>query len=112
MTEWPRVWNDPFEERTLAMASTALAPQPSAPPAREAIVVDEPPSAPWQAPRQKKYSKHGIDAMTIVGYGLTLFGVMVLAYVVYVFGVSRLEQGRSQRTLRSSFANALATSQA
>jgi sortase A len=37
--------------------------------------------------------------MGVIGLGLTIFGLVVLAYFVYLVGASRLEYGRTQRTL-------------
>src|SRR5205823_4293613 len=75
-------------------------------------VADEP-SAAWRRPdHDKARAATRSDAMTILGYGLTLVGLVVVAYFVYVLGVTRLENGKSQRTLRSEYATMLANQQA
>lgn len=48
----------------------------------------------------------------VVGYGLTVFGLLVVAFAVYLFGISRLEYGRSQRHLMKAMSDQLAMGQA
>jgi sortase A len=50
--------------------------------------------------------------MRVVGYGLTIFGLVVVAYAVYLFGVTRLEYGRSQRHLMKAMSDQLAAGSA
>ncbi|MBV8950057.1 MAG: class D sortase [Actinobacteria bacterium] len=52
------------------------------------------------------------DALRIAGYGLTIFGLVVVAYAIYLFGVSRLEYGRSQRSLMTALSTQLAEGRA
>lgn len=43
------------------------------------------------------------EALLVAAHGLTIFGLLVACFVVYLVGVSALEHGRSQRTLRTTF---------
>ncbi|HEY7134910.1 MAG TPA: class D sortase [Acidimicrobiia bacterium] len=67
------------------------------------IVEPEPPPGPApKGPRherreRQRTAKH--DVMRVLGLGLTIFGLVVLAYFLYLVGASRLEYGRTQRTL-------------
>lgn len=54
----------------------------------------------------------GPDAMRIAGYGITIFGLVVVAYAVYLFIGSRLEYGRSQRQLMHALSARLAAGRA
>lgn len=53
-----------------------------------------------------------LEVWRVVGYGLTAFGLVVVAYAVYLFGISRLEYGRSQRHLMKAMSTQLADGQA
>lgn len=53
-----------------------------------------------------------VEMWRVVGYGLTVFGLFVVAFAVYVFGISRLEYGRSQRHLMKAMSSQLAMGQA
>jgi sortase A len=53
-----------------------------------------------------------LEVMRVVGYGLTIFGLVVVAYAVYLFGVTRLEYGRSQRHLMKAMSDQLAAGSA
>lgn len=43
------------------------------------------------------------EALIVAAHGLTLFGLLIVAFVAYLVGVSALEHGRSQRALRTAF---------
>jgi sortase A len=47
------------------------------------------------------------DVAVVIAAGLTLFGVIVVAFLVYLVGISRLEYGRSQNSLVSEFDESL-----
>jgi sortase A len=49
----------------------------------------------------------GREIAALIAWGLTIFGIAVLSYGVYLVGVSRLEHGRSQRSLNEQFDAAL-----
>lgn len=81
--------------------------------------VDEQPAVPpvpqpWttDAPERERVRRSRLDATRIAGYGLTIFGLVVVAYVVYLFGVTRLEYGRSQRHLMATISRDLAAARA
>lgn len=42
------------------------------------------------------------EAIVVAAQGLTLFGLIMLGFVVYLIGISSLEQGRAQRSLRTA----------
>jgi sortase A len=48
------------------------------------------------------------EVAVVVAWGLTIFGILIIGYVVYLVGVTRLEHARAQRTLTEAFDNALA----
>jgi len=52
------------------------------------------------------------EAVTVVGQGLSLFALLVLAYVGYLVGVSSLGHGRDQRGLGVRFGNDIENGQA
>lgn len=43
------------------------------------------------------------EALMIAAQGLTIFGLVVAGFVVYLVGISSLEYGRAQRTLNTAF---------
>src|SRR5215510_4610143 len=43
----------------------------------------------------------------VIGWGLTVFGALVVAYVIYLVGITHLEHARSQRSLVEGFNNQL-----
>jgi sortase A len=49
----------------------------------------------------------GREIAAVIAWGLTLFGIAVLCYGAYLVGVTRLEHGRSQRSLNEQFDAAL-----
>jgi len=56
--------------------------------------------------RPRRVSRN--DVVRIAGYGLTIFGLVSVLYLVFLFGASRLEQGRSQDHLVATLRNQLA----
>jgi sortase A len=45
----------------------------------------------------------GREIAIVIGWGLTVFGALVVAYVIYLVGVTQLEHARSQRSLVEGF---------
>ncbi len=43
------------------------------------------------------------EVLTITARGLTVFGLIVALFIVYLLGISALEHGRAQRSLRTDF---------
>ncbi len=71
----------------------------------------EPESVPEPAPEPQDASSPrvtGRDVAQVVAWALTLFGIAVVAFAVYLVGITRLEHGRSQRSLTERFDAALA----
>lgn len=88
----------------------------TAPPGAGAVVDDlvtgrpEPSGAPSRPPARRPRVDH--DVLAVAGQGLTIFGVLVLAFGAYLVGLSSLEQGRDQRGMLRRFRPALAFGQA
>jgi sortase A len=83
-----------------------------APPASVAPVLVEP-EAPLPQPEQdaaRRPSKN--DVLAVLGQGLTIFGVLVVVYVVYLFGITRLEHGRAQHGMMLRYSQMLSNQQA
>jgi sortase A len=73
------------------------------------VVVDDERQAPTP-PHRRRFSRR--DALAVGGRGLTVFGVLVLGFTVYLVGASVLEHGRAQSSLERSFRTPLAFGQA
>jgi sortase A len=52
------------------------------------------------------------DVVRILGYGLTIFGLVAVLFLVFLFGASRLEHGRAQGHLVATLRNQLALAEA
>src|SRR5690349_9602420 len=101
------------EQPTVAVAGappTVAPPPPPPPPSAEPTVVTEPvvptagPTADANADANANAKRASrAEVMTVLGLGLTVFGVIVVAYVAFLFFVSGLEHDRSQRTLLANF---------
>jgi sortase A len=85
------------------MTDVVVLPRPSE---REPEVVSESSSAEPEETPSPRFT--GRDVAQILAWGLTLFGVAVVSFAVYLVGVTRLEHGRSQRALTEQFDAALA----
>jgi sortase A len=66
-----------------------------------------PPDAPVAADARSSRVT-GREIATVVAWGLTAFGVVVVAFAVYLVGITRVEHGRAQRSLAEEFDRALA----
>jgi LPXTG-site transpeptidase (sortase) family protein len=60
--------------------------------------------------RSRRVSRN--DVVRIAGYGLTLFGLVAVFYLVFIFGISRLEHGRAQDRLVTTLRKQLALAEA
>jgi LPXTG-site transpeptidase (sortase) family protein len=67
----------------------------------------EPAAAPEPTADASPPTWSGRDIGMVIAAGLTLFGVVVVAFVVYLGGITRLEHARAQRTLVSDFDKSL-----
>src|SRR5262245_22402542 len=54
----------------------------------------------------------GREIATVLAWGLTVFGVLVVGLAVYLVGISRLEHARAQKSLTEDFDHALETQSA
>jgi sortase A len=59
------------------------------------------------APAELGVRASGREIATVVAWGLTTFGLLVICYGIYLVGITRLEHGRSQRALSEEYAHAL-----
>ena len=85
--------------------TTVVSPPPAARVERPqpALASQSGPSAPRdpEGPRNEPQPKRR-EVTIVIAQGLTIFGLIVAAFVVYLVGISALEHGRSQRTLRAT----------
>ena len=108
---WQRERVEPVTDLDAVWAPVA----PSVTEAPEPEISLDVPAATMPEPRPSRRERRTAakrDVMRIVGHGLTIFGLVVLAYFVYLVAASRLEFGRTQRHLTSVISSELSTGQA
>jgi sortase A len=86
------------------MTEVVVLPRPS-----EAVTELEP-AEPSATRASRSVRPTAREVVTTVAIGLTIFGLAIVGFVVYLFGISQLEHARSQRALIEEF-NALLASQ-
>lgn len=89
---------------TDVVSRSSSAPEPAdATDAPSPLLTSEDPTVVADPPRRRRSLLLLGEPGTVVGQGLTIFGVLMVVYLVYLVGISGMEHGREQRSLEARF---------
>jgi LPXTG-site transpeptidase (sortase) family protein len=98
-----------MDSNTTYVATSVAAETRAAPPVR---VLPLPPEPEPASPVHRRRAISNADILGVLGRGLTIFGVVIVAYVGYLYFASGLEHDRAQRSRLAAFNAALAAQRA